>query len=112
MYFRKSTTLISLGSILISFCWLLIRKQLSWANLSDTLFFFTLFLLIIGVFLWVCSSGSFDFFQYSLKKAFGKDKESYLKLSDVGRTSYRFWLEPALLLFICSMLALGIATIF
>jgi len=109
MHLRKSTLFISMGSLAISFLWSIFFSTLTLVRVSDILFLFTLFFLVIGCFLWVCSSGLFDFFQYSWKKTFRKTKEDYPILSDIGRTSYRFWLEPAFILFCLSLIFLGLS---
>lgn len=109
MHLRKSTLIISIAGLIISLLWPMIFSDFAWSRVSDLLFSFTLFFLIIGSFLWVCASGLLDFFQYSWKKAFRKTKEDYLTLSEIGRTSYRFWLEPALILFLLSLVFLGLA---
>lgn len=107
MHLTKSTWVISLSCLLVSLVWLVFKNQLTFSHLSDVLFLFTLFFLIIGALLWVFASGSFDFFQYSMKKAFKKADDEYLKLSDVGKSSYRFWLEPAVILLLLSLISLA-----
>ena len=45
-----------------------------------------------------------------MKKAFSKNKTDYLKLSQVGKQSYAFWLWPGVFLLFLSLLFLMIAT--
>ena len=115
MYLKKSSWIITGISFLFSLLWLVIRKSFSFASLSDSLFLFTLFFVIIGVFLKVFASGFFDNFQRSFKKREKREKNptaktEYMKLSEVGRSSFRFWLEPAVMLFILSLVALILST--
>ncbi|EOT30680.1 DUF3899 domain-containing protein [Enterococcus saccharolyticus] len=109
MYLKKSSWLISLACTLFSVVRLLILQKFSFSALSDSLFLFTLLFLIVGGFLWVFASGFFDLFQASFKKRSQKSKTEYLKLSEVGRSSFRFWLEPAGILLVLSLLSLLIA---
>ena len=46
-----------------------------------------------------------------MKKAFSKNKTDYLKLSDVGKQSYGFWLWPGIFLLLLSLLFLLINTL-
>lgn len=112
MYLKKSSWIITALSLLFSLLWLFIRKEFSFASLSDSLFLFTLFFVIIGGFLKVFASGFFDNFQRSFKKKEKNPttKTEYMKLSEVGRSSFRFWLEPAVMLFILSLIALILST--
>lgn len=51
------------------FLYLLISKEpITTSSLSDTFFIVSLFFLIIGIALWIMSSGFFDNFQRSMKK--------------------------------------------
>lgn len=53
------------------FLYLLISKEpITTSSLSDTFFIVSLFFLIIGIALWIISSGFFDNFQRSMKNAF------------------------------------------
>ncbi len=70
----KSSGLIALICTLISISWLFFKKELTLSTISDALFLWALFFLIIGGFLWVFASGFFDHFQYSMKKAFPRIK--------------------------------------
>ena len=74
MRIKKSSGLIALICTLISISWLFFKKELTLSTISDALFLWALFFLIIGGFLWVFASGFFDHFQYSMKKAFSKNK--------------------------------------
>ncbi|AYW48014.1 DUF3899 domain-containing protein [Tetragenococcus osmophilus] len=109
MQIKKSSWIISLASLLVSLLLTIIQNEFSFTVLSNNLFLFTLFFLIIGGFLWVFSSGFFDNFQRAFKKRNKKTKKESMKLSEVGRTSFRFWLEPAGILFLLSLLALLLA---
>ena len=111
MRIKKSSGLIALICTLISISWLFFKKELSLSTISDALFLWALFFLIIGGFLWVFAAGFFDHFQYSMKKAFSKNKTDYLKLSDVGKQSYGFWLWPGIFLLLLSLLFLLINTL-
>lgn len=108
MHLKKSSWIIICGSLGIDLLVLFLRHDLTFTSLSDSLFMFALFFLIIGGFLKVFASGFFDTFQRSFKKRTDTD---FLKLSEVGRTSYRFWLEPAVLLLLLSLLFLLIASL-
>src|SRR5699024_2687524 len=107
MHLKKSSWIISLTCLLVSGLFTIIQKDFSFTSLSYNLFLFTLFFLIIGGFLWVCSSGFFDFFQKSFKRK--KKDTDYMTISEVGRSSFRFWLEPAGILFLLSLLMLLLA---
>lgn len=109
MRLKKSSWIISLTSLLVSILLIIIQKDFSFTALSDNLFLFTLFFLIIGGFLWVFSSGFFDNFQQSFKKKKKKSQSTGMKLSEVGRSSFRFWLEPAGMLLLLSLLTLLLA---
>ncbi|AYW45734.1 DUF3899 domain-containing protein [Tetragenococcus koreensis] len=109
MRIKKSSWIISLTILLVSLLLTIIQKDFSLTALSDNLFLFTLFFLIVGGFLWVFSSGFFDNFQRSFKRRNKKTKTAGMKLSEVGRSSFRFWLEPAGILFLLSLLTLLLA---
>lgn len=85
---------------------LTIHHELHLVNLSDTLFLSMLPFLIIAVFLWILSSGVFDFFHYSMKKKFSRLKEDELSLSQASKGSYRFFFEISGLLLLTSILCL------
>jgi len=107
---NKSSRRITLLCFAASLSWLAFKNELTFATLSDSLFLWAMFFLIIGGFLWVFASGFFDHFQYSMKKTFARNKTDYLKMSQVGKQSYAFWVWPGFFLFILSMLFLLIAT--
>lgn len=107
---NKSSGWITLLCFAASLSWLAFKNELTFATLSDSLFLWAMFFLIIGGFLWVFASGFFDHFQYSMKKTFARNKTDYLKMSQVGKQSYAFWVWPGFFLFILSMLFLLIAT--
>lgn len=106
MSFKKNSWHIGWVSALIILLWLLLRKEFSWIQFSNLLFLWSLPFLIIGGFLWVFASGSFDHFQASMKKAFSVQKTEFLKLSEIGRQSYVFWLQPGFFLLLLSLLCL------
>ena len=60
MRIKKSSGLIALICTLISISWLFFKKELTLSTISDALFLWALFFLIIGGFLWVFASGFFD----------------------------------------------------
>ncbi|WP_231474555.1 MULTISPECIES: DUF3899 domain-containing protein [Enterococcus] len=94
-----------IGSIIIA----LIKNTLSLSTMSDYLFMFTLFFLIIGGFLSVFASGFFDFFQHSIRKSVARKEKRdlpYTKFSEVGAKNYRFWLLTTGILFILSLIFL------
>ncbi len=109
MYLKTSSWIISLVCIVFSLGRLLLLQTFSFVALSDALFLIALPLLIIGGFLWVFASGFFDLFQASFK--IRKQQTERLKLSEVGRSSFRFWLEPAGILLILSVLSLVLSII-
>lgn len=106
MHLNKRSLLIFLGLLLANVGYLIIKQDFSIVHLSDTLFLTMLPLLIIGGFLFVFASGSFDFFHRSMKKAFHCLNEEDPSLSQASKGSSRQFLEPAILLFICSILLL------
>lgn len=107
MHIKKSSWIISLSCLLISGLFAIIQKDFSFVSLSNHLFLFTLFFLIVGGFLGVFRSGFFDNFQRSFKRK--KKDTDYMKLSDIGRSSFRFWIEPAVILLLFSLLTLFLA---
>lgn len=109
MRIKKSSGWITLACVTCSWIWLLLKNQWSISKFADCLFLWALFFLIIGGFLWVFASGFFDNFQYSMKKAFNKHQQDYLKLSVIGDQSYRFWVQPGLFLLFTSFIFLAIS---
>lgn len=106
----KWPAIIAVLTSLIIFVYLLFKQSLTIQSLSDTFFIGSLFFLIIGIGLWILSSGSFDFFQRSMKKAFKLRKkqelEDYTPLSKIGKEHYSFWLKTGSLLLIISFIFL------
>lgn len=99
------TSLLTAGDAL----WLFSKNQLSFLQLADHLFLWSLFFLVIGGFLWVFASGFFDTFQKSMHQALSRKRKQatdYQKLSTVGQGSYAFWLITAGLLLFCSLVCL------
>lgn len=107
MNYRRSS-IISLAVLVLAALWLVVTSNWSLLGFANLLFLCCLFFLIIGIFLWVCSSGFFDTFQRSMKKAVHRDTTAYVKLSEVGR-SFPFWLAPAGILLLASLIALGLS---
>ena len=80
------------------FLYLLISKEpITTSSLSDTFFIVSLFFLIIGIALWIMSSGFFDNFQRSMKNAFRFKKKNepkeFIPLSVIGDAHRSFWLK-------------------
>ena len=79
------------------FLYLLISKEpITTSSLSDTFFIVSLFFLIIGIALWIISSGFFDNFQRSMKTRFVlKRKMNRKSLSAFShwRCTSLFWLK-------------------
>ncbi|MHC5373329.1 DUF3899 domain-containing protein [Enterococcus sp. LJL120] len=97
-------------SIIIAFT----NDQLSWGTVSDYLFMFMLFFLIVGGFLGVFASGFFDFFQHSMRKALARKEKRDLpfkKLSEVGAENYLFWILTTGILLLCSLFFLLVSFI-
>ncbi|BCA84519.1 DUF3899 domain-containing protein [Enterococcus dispar] len=93
----------------IAIIWGLVKNNLSLLTLSDTLFMLGLPFLIVGILLWVFSSGFFDTFQRSMHEALGrkqKKKANYTPLSQVGDGVYGFWLKIAGVIFVLSLIFL------
>lgn len=105
----RAPLIASISCLLISSIIGLTKQNLSLVTLSDSLFLFMLFFLIIGGFLSVFSSGFFDFFQFSMRKAITRKEKRdlpYTKLSEVGSKNYQFWLLTTGILFLSSMILL------
>lgn len=105
---------IAIVIFVIAIIWGLIKKNLSLIMLSDTLFMLGLPFLIIGILLWVFSSGFFDTFQRSMHEAVGrkqKKKANYTPLSQVGQGVYLFWLKIAGIILVCSLIFYAIGSI-
>ncbi|EOT39873.1 DUF3899 domain-containing protein [Enterococcus columbae] len=106
MRLNQKSLLIFLGLLIANILYLVIKQEFSIIHLSDTLFLTMLPLLIIGGFLFVFASGSFDLFHRSMKKAFHRSKEDDQQLSEATKGTSQQFLEPAILLFICSVVLL------
>ena len=90
------------------FLYLLISKEpITTSSLSDTFFIGSLFFLIIGIALWIMSSGFFDNFQRSMKNAFRFKKKNepkeFIPLSVIGDAHRSFWLKTGGILLILSL---------
>ena len=77
------------------FLYLLISKEpITTSSLSDTFFIVSLFFLIIGIALWIMSSGFFDNFQRSMKTRFVlKRKRKSLSRFQSLAMHRSFWLK-------------------
>ena len=84
------------------FLYLLISKEP-----ITTSFIVSLFFLIIGIALWIMSSGFFDNFQRSMKNAFRFKKKNepkeFIPLSVIGDAHRSFWLKTGGILLILSL---------
>lgn len=100
----------SVSSICIFFYLLLSKKGISTTTLSDTFFVVALFFLIIGIALWIMSSGFFDNFQRFMKQSFRLKRKSepkeFTPLSIIGNDHRLFWLETGGILLILSLVFL------
>lgn len=111
---RNYPYFISAGLILFAILWRIIKGDLSLISLSDTLFMLGLPFLIIGILLWVFSSGFFDTFQRSMHEALRrkqKKKANYMPLSQVGHGVYPFWLKIAGIVIGLSVILLTVSMI-
>lgn len=100
--------------VLAIILWQFTQNSLTLVKLSDTLFLAGMPFLIIGILLWIFSSGFFDTFQYSMHKAIQrnqKKKSNYTPLSEVGHGVFRFWLIIAAVLIGTAFILLAISTI-
>lgn len=102
------------GSLLIIILiYSFIRESFSLIALSNRFFLTGLLFLILGILLWIFSSGFFDHFQQSMHQAFYKKPSkpaNFKPLSQVGHGRYSFWLIIAAVLMtasiICALLTL------
>jgi hypothetical protein len=103
-----ATFMISSFGILIYL--FLIKKSVTVQSISDTFFIVSLFFLIIGIALWIMSSGFFDNFQYFMKKAFQWRKKNepkeFIPFSEIGNAHRFYWLETGGLLLIPAIVSL------
>lgn len=118
MKFTKRNLMIASVLILIPVLFQFLQDQtLDWTELSNTLFLVSLPLVIIGLFGWVFSSGTFDFFHYSMRKTTKlkkkkneeDDAEEELNphaLSTAVGKSYQSVLTIGVLVFLASVLCL------
>ena len=106
---KHTSYIFSLFLFLLTLIVLLFKNNLTFINLSNTLFMVALPFIIIGALLWVFASGFFDHFQRSIRESTKrKDKKQtpYMALSEVGMGAYSFWFKIGLPLFILSLLLL------
>ncbi|MGK0551012.1 DUF3899 domain-containing protein [Enterococcus faecalis] len=108
---RKWPLLTAFISTIGIFLYLLLgKKELSIVTLSDTFFLVALFFLIIGIALWIMSSGFFDNFQRFMKQSLRfkrkNDPKEFVPLSTIGKDHSRFWLETGGILLIPSLVFL------
>ncbi|MTD37531.1 DUF3899 domain-containing protein [Erwinia sp. CPCC 100877] len=92
------------------FIYLLSKQSLTIRSLSDTFFIVSLFFLIIGIAMWIMSSGFFDNFQRFMKNYFRFRKKNELKefvpFSEIGKAHQLYWLETGGILLIVSFVSL------
>lgn len=95
---------------------LFFKQTLSLLTLSDTLFLCALFFGMIGILLWIFSSGFFDTFQRSMRLALRRrnknEPKEFLPLSEVGKGAFRYWLEVAAALLLVSLILLLLESAF
>ncbi|MFC4770991.1 DUF3899 domain-containing protein [Enterococcus hermanniensis] len=101
------------GLLLITIIFSIIQKSLTLLTLSNRLFLIGLPFLIVGILLWIFSSGFFDHFQRSMHQTFSrkqKKKSEFQSLSTVGQGRYSFWLMIAAILIgssiVCALLTM------
>lgn len=89
---------------------LFIKKLLTIRSISDTFFIVALFFLIIGIALWIMSSGFFDNFQRFMKMHFRFKKKNepkeFIPFSEIGKAHSLYWLETGGILMIVSIVSL------
>ena len=94
----------SLGIALYLF---FVKQSFTFQTLSDTFFIVSLFFLIVGIALWIMSSGFFDTFQRTMKNAFRfrkkNDPQEFTPLSIIGKDHRLFWLETGGILLIIAL---------
>lgn len=92
------------------FSYLLLKHSLTSLALTDTYFIVSLFFLIIGIALWIMSSGFFDTFQRSMKMHFRlkkkKEQEEYIPFSVIGKEHRFYWLLTGSMLLILAVISL------
>ncbi|MGO3604609.1 MAG: DUF3899 domain-containing protein [Enterococcus malodoratus] len=101
------------GLLVIVVIYSIIQGTVSPLALSNRFFLTGLPFFIIGILLWIFSSGFFDHFQHSMHQAFSrkqKKKSEFQSLSHVGQGRYSFWLIIAAILIgasiICALLTI------
>ncbi|MGX7244182.1 DUF3899 domain-containing protein [Enterococcus quebecensis] len=89
---------------------LLIKQSLTIRSVSDTFFIVSLFFLIIGLALWIMSSGFFDNFQRFMKMHFRFKKKNepkeFIPFSEIGKAHQLYWIETGGILLIVSIVSL------
>lgn len=94
-------------SLGILFYLLFVKQSLTFQTLSDMFFIVSLFFLIIGIALWIMSSGFFDTFQRTMKHAFRFKKKNepqeFTPFSIIGNDHRLFWLETGGILLIVAL---------
>lgn len=92
------------------FSYLFLKHSLTIRALSDTYFIVSLFFLIIGIALWIMSSGFFDNFQRSMKTHFRlkkkKEQEEYIPFSVIGKEHRFYWLLTGSILLTLAIISL------
>ncbi|WP_146621149.1 DUF3899 domain-containing protein [Enterococcus florum] len=111
MRIKTSTWIISGICAAANCLWLLVRQRFSLLNLSNNLFLTALFFVIIGMLLWIFSTGFFDRFQASLRHIFRRASADAAPLSEASAGSASFWLQPAVLLLIATFVVYGLSLV-
>ncbi|MEG0372930.1 DUF3899 domain-containing protein [Enterococcus viikkiensis] len=102
------------GLLILTVVYSAFQNDLTAISLSNRFFLVSLPFLIIGILLWIFSSGFFDYFQHSMKQALNrkqKKKSEGLALSEVGQGRYFFWLIIAAILIVASIVCVILAMI-
>lgn len=92
---KKIPLVISLLIALLILITIQLTQQLSLLTISNAFFLVSLPFILIGLLLWVFSSGFFDTFQRSMHHSFDRKRKkpsTFLPLSQVGYQAAPFWL--------------------
>ncbi|MBL1227761.1 DUF3899 domain-containing protein [Enterococcus sp. BWB1-3] len=107
---KWSFTTFVISSFCIFIYLFLIKKSVTIQSISDTFFIVSLFFLIIGMALWIMSSGFFDNFQYFMKKTLHLRKKNepkeYIPFSEIGKAHRLYWLTTGGCLLIPAIVSL------
>ncbi len=102
------------GLLVLISLYSLTQGSLTSLNLSNRFFLVGLPFLIIGILLWIFSSGFFDHFHYSMQQTFSRKKDAKTasrSLTQVGTGRSTFWLIIAAILIAAAVLCSIFATI-